>query len=417
MTPGRRIVATLPVAATGQVPIRKSRRRSEPTVAPRGWSRWLGEPRNTVFLVLASAFLIGGGRKLLQWWRARAVVARLGEPDLTAEAIEAATGHGRAPLMDLFRILTTAEAEPIRSAAGRALAVLWAQDNLIVEEEKALLLRGFASTWRARRRYPRQLGAPIPISVAYGVPFLAESGPGVGPNQIEWSHRIMGTRRAAHESFTPWKAGPGLAKIDLIPGDFDTNGPHRLVLQARARTRGLTDAWELDLPQIPFHIEFDSVLTPEALFTLADTSRGEALASVVQLEPIEAIESDAVEYLPLNQEFAFRNAPGLRVTTPLPCDLAHTIEIEIEGVSGRFPAGSVVVSGQGSTPPPTPEIRRFPLGPIETIPPGAIDRPGTRRVRAILKADPDRGWGDPDIRSIWPGTLETEWVNVEVVRR
>ncbi|SIO61056.1 hypothetical protein SAMN05444166_6623 [Singulisphaera sp. GP187] len=417
MTPGRRIFATLPVAATGQVPIRKSRRRSEPSDAPRGWSRWLGEPRNTVFLVLASALLLGGGRKLLQWWRARAIVARLGEPDLTVEAIEAASSHGRAPLMDLFRILTTAESEPLRWAAGRTLAVLWAQDNLIVEEEKALLLRGFATTWRARRRYPRQTHASIPIAVAYGIPFLIEGGKGVGPENLEWSHRIMGTRRAAHESFTPWKAGPGLAKFDLIPGDFDTNGPHRLVLQARVRTYGLTDAWELDLPQIPFHIEFDSVLTPDALFSLADASRGEAFARAIQLESIETNESDGVEYLPLNDEFAFRAAPRLRVMTPLPCDLAHTLEIEIEGIPGRFAAGAVIISGQGSTPEPRADVRRFPMGPIEAVPQAAIDRPGTRRVRAILTADPDRGWGDPDIRSIWPGTLETDWVNVEVARR
>ncbi|WP_406695773.1 hypothetical protein V5E97_32715 [Singulisphaera sp. Ch08] len=417
MTPGSRIVATLPVAATGQIPIRKSRRRSDPSAVPRGWSRWLGEPRNTVFLVLASALFLGGGRKLLQWWRARAIVERLGEPNLTVEAIDAASGHGRAPLMELFRILTTAETESLRWAAGRALAVLWAQDNLIVEEEKALLLRGFTTTWQARRRYPRQIQGAIPITVSYGIPFLIEGGVGVGPEHLEWSHRIMGTRRAAHESFTSWKAGVGLAKFDLIPGDFDTNGPHRLVLQTRVRTHKLTDAWELDLPQIPFHIEFDSILTPEALFTLADASREAALARAVQLESIETNESNAVEYLPLNEEFAFRNAPQLRVMTPLPCDLAHTVEIEIEGVSGRFPGGAVVVSGQGATPESPAEVRRFPLGPIEAVPHDVIDRPGTRRVRAILKADPDRGWGDPEIRSIWPGTLETAWVNVEVARR
>lgn len=417
MTPGRRIAATLPVAVTGEVPTRKSRRRSAPTDLPRGWSRWLGEPRNTVFLVLASALLLGGGRRLLQWWRARSVVARLGDAELSVEAIEAAANHGRAPLMDLFRILTTAESETLRSAAGRALATLWAQDNLIVEEEKALILRGFATTWRARRRYPRQLQAPIPIAVSYGVPFLAESGDGVGPENLEWSHRIMGTRRASAESFTPWRAGAGLATFDLVPGDFDSHGPHRLVLQARVRTRGLTDTWELDLPQIPFHIEFDSVLTPEALFSLADTTRSEALARSVQLEPVEANPSDTASYLPLNEEFALRDAPQVRIHTPLPCDLAHALEIEIEGIPGRFAAGAIVLSGQGSVPEPATATQRFPLGPIAPLPRDAIDRPGTRRIRVRLTADPNRGWGNPDIRSIWPETLETDWANVEVIRR
>lgn len=418
MSPGSRIVATLPAAATGQV--RKTRRRAV-SAAQRGWSRWLGEPRNTVFLVLAAALSIGGGRKLLQWWSARATVARLGEPNLTVEEIEAASNHGRAPLMDLFRILTTGETESLRQAAGRSLAILWAQDNLIVEEEKALLLRGFVTHWRARRRYPRQMRSAIPIVISYGVPFLNHAGQGVGAEHLEWSHRVTGTRRAAHESFTPWKAGAARAEIDLIPGDFDTNGPHRLVLQSRVRTRGLTDTWELDLPQIPFQIEFDPALTPDALYTLADAPREESIARAVRLEAIEPNESGTVEYLPLNAEFAFRSPPSLRVSTPLPCDLAHSLEIEIEGVAGRFGAGAVVLSGQGQIPNSVleerSEGRSFPLGPIDAVPREALDRPGTRRVRAFLKADPDRGWGDPDIRSIWPGTLETDWVNVEVVRR
>jgi hypothetical protein len=333
------------------------------------------------------------------------------------EDIEAASDHGRAPLMDLFRILTTGETEPLRQAAGRTLAFLWAQDNLIIEEEKALILRGFAANWRARRRYPRQIRASIPIVISYGVPFLNQGSQGVGAENLEWSHRILGTRRATHESFTPWKAGAARAEIDLIPGDFDTNGPHRLVLHPRVRTRGLTDAWELDLPQIPFHIEFDPALTPDALFTLADAAREESIAQAVRLGAIEPNESWPGEYLALNDEFAFRDAPALLVRTPLPCDLAHSLEIEIDGVAGRFEAGAVVLSGQGSAREEGPEFRTFPLGPIGAVPRDAIDRPGSRRVRAILKADPDRGWGDPDIRSIWPGTLETDWVNVEVVRR
>jgi hypothetical protein len=320
-------------------------------------------------------------------------------------------------LIDLFRILTTGETEPLRQAAGRSLAILWAQDNLIVEEEKALILRGFATNWRARRRYPRQMRAAIPISISYGVPFLNHGSEGVGAENLEWSHRIMGTRRATHESFTPWKAGAAQAEIELIPGDFDTNGPHRLVLHPRVRTRGLTDTWELDLPQIPFHIEFDPALNPDALFTLADASREESLARAVRLEAIEPNDAGTVEYLSLTEEFAFRDAPSLLVGTPLPCDLAHSLEIEIDGVAGRFEAGAVVLSGQGSAREEGPEFRTFPLGPIGAVPRDAIDRPGSRRVRAILKADPDRGWGDPDIRSIWPGTLETDWVNVEVVRR
>jgi hypothetical protein len=62
-------------------------------------------------------------------------------------------------------------------------------------------------------------------------------------------------------------------------------------------------------------------------------------------------------------------------------------------------------------------VRSFPLAEIVSIEPSAIERPGVRRVRATLKAMPERGWADPAIRSIWPGETQTNWVEVEIVRR
>jgi len=38
-------------------------------------------------------------------------------------------------------------------------------------------------------------------------------------------------------------------------------------------------------------------------------------------------------------------------------------------------------------------------------------------MRVILSADPDKGWADPEIRSIWPGRIVTDWVDIRVVRR
>src|SRR5262249_44183013 len=130
------------------------RRRS---VAPvhRGWDAWLGEPRNVVLLVLGAVLVIGGGRRLFQAWRARAGVGRLDEGDVTTDAIEAAAEHGRAGLMGLFHLLGSARSEAQRQSAGYALSVLWARDELIAEEEKALVRRGFDVRWRARMRYPR----------------------------------------------------------------------------------------------------------------------------------------------------------------------------------------------------------------------------------------------------------------------
>jgi hypothetical protein len=78
-----------------------------------------------------------------------------------------------------------------------------------------------------------------------------------------------------------------------------------------------------------------------------------------------------------------------------------------------------VLNGQGPYANEPESHRRFPLGPLGTLAPGAlaIDRPGPRRLRAILTPDPDRGWADPAIRSIWPGTITTGWIDALIIRR
>lgn len=414
MGSGNESRAFLTALAAGRVP--RGQRRQPGSVASRGWSGWLGEPRNAVFLVLASALIFGGGRRLVQGWKARRAVCRLGEPDVTIAEIEEASRHGRSGLIDLFRLLGTAESESLRDAAGRALAMLWAQDQLIIEEEKALVRRGFAVTWRARRRYPRALKSAIPLAVNFGVPFLRE-GVGVGPDNLEWSHRIAGARRVALESFTPWRVGAGHAEFSLIPEDFDTNGPHKLVLHTRVRTTGLTDAWELELPLMSLSFEFDPRLMTESLFALDDSARGEEITHAVQLEPIPANESREPRYVDLNETMALRDPPALSVLTPLPCDLAHDLEIEFQDVPGRFSAGTVVINGQGLSSSGPASTRTIPLGPLNSVPNDAFERPGTRRLRAILTPNPDLGWADPDVRSIWPGTTATRWVDVDIVRR
>jgi hypothetical protein len=409
------------LAAGAAAQVRKPSRRPPQTPPAPAWRRWLAEPRSAVLLVLGLALLFGGGRKLLQGWRARGAVGRLNDPGITPEDIEAAAEHGRAGLMDLFRILGTDKSETLRQAAGHALAVLWAKDELIAEEEKALIRRGYTVDWHARRRYPRGLNAPIPIVVTFGVPFLREGDAGIGPANLEWSQRILGGRRATLETFSAWTPGPPRVEFTIIPGDFDTNGPHKLVLEARARTVNLTESWALDLPHMPFTWEFDPRLDVEAIFTLPDETRGEAIARAVRLDRRDsgAEPSGPATYLDLTDQWALRNPPVLAIATPLPCDLAHRIEIEFEGIPGRFPAGTVVLGGQGPYPNEPESLRRFPLGPLDTLPPGvlAIDHPGPRRLRAILTPDPDRGWADPAIRSLWPGTITTGWIDALIIRR
>jgi hypothetical protein len=382
---------------------------------------WLSEPRTAVLIVVGGVLVVGGGRRLLQIWQTRKGLARLAEPDVTPEEIEAASRFGRSGLAELFRLFTEAPSQTLRTAAGRAISTLWAEDQLIAEEEQALARRGFSATWNARRRYPRALRSPIPITVTYGLPFLTDDGPGIKPANLEWSNCVQGARRAALEEYSPWTTGPGRLTFSVIPGDFETNGPHRLALQTRVRTCGLTDSWQIELPHLPFNFEFDPRLEVSALLTLPDESRGEVFARSVLLENQAGTDDAPARFLDLNSEFTIRNPPRLVVATPLPCDLAHQAYLEIDQVAGRFPAGAVVVSGQGSM---RGDVqcqaggsRTLPIGPVQSVPSEAIDRPGPRRVRLALEADPDLGWTDSEIRSIWPGTIETDWVSVEIVRR
>ncbi len=304
---------------------------------------------------------------------------------------------------------------------GEALARLWFLDQLVAEEEKAVVRRGFHVVWSARRRYPRALKGEIPIEVNYGVPFLEEGGRRVGPDNLEWSHRLTGARRAAIEEFSPWKAGPGKAAFTIFADDFESKGPHRLVLQARVRTVGLTTPWELDLIHVPFQFEFDPLLQLDALLTLPDAVRDEAVARAIRLEPAVAGDRESSTYLALGDEWTIRNPPRIAVATPLWCDLAHATAIEFEGITDRFPARHVILSGQGLAHRGAAEhdriVRYFEVGPVAPLPERVIDRPGLRRMRISLEPDPNSGWADPDVRSIWPGRFTTDWVDVEIMRR
>ena len=210
----------------------------------------------------------------------------MARPTSLRTEIEAVAEHGRAGVYELLRIFSSSPSEPARLAAGRALARLWLLDQLVAEEEKAVVRRGYTVTWSARRRYPRALRGEIPITVTYDVPFLEEGGRRVGPANLEWSHRVLGARRAAIEEFSPWAPGPGRVAFTIFPGDFETNGPHRLVLQTRIRTAGLTDSWELEPPHEPFNFEFDPILRLDAILTLPDATRDESVARAIRLEPV-----------------------------------------------------------------------------------------------------------------------------------
>ena len=217
-------------------------------------------------------------------------------------------------------------------------ARLWLLDQLVAEEEKAIVRRGYAVTWNARRRYPRALRAEIPIVVTYQVPFLQDDGRHVGPANLEWSHRMLGARTGRARRVFPLDGGDGCVACSIFPGDFDTNGPHRLVLQTRVRTAGLTDSWEIDLPQVPFTFEFDPILRLEAILTLADATRDESVARAIRLEPLAAAAGERSTYLSLGDEWTLRNPPDSRWRCPFPATWHTRSPSSSMGSRGRSPA-------------------------------------------------------------------------------
>jgi hypothetical protein len=193
-------------------------------------------------------------------------------------------------------------------------------------------------------------------------------------------------------------------------------------LETRVRTAAtLTDSWEIELPHIPFNFEFDPSLQLDAILTLPDAVRDEAVARAIRLVPVDQSDGDQPTYLAVGEEWTLQNPPRLEVATPLACDLAHAIAIEFEGSDEWLPAGRLILSGQGlprqGSPASEDVIRRFELSTISFLPPAIIERPGIRRMRISLEADTGVGWADPEVRSIWPGRTQTNWVEVKIVRR
>lgn len=370
-------------------------------------------PRNVVPLAFVGLLAVAGGRRLYDHWRARRAIVRLDRLDVAPQEIRQAAQFGRSGLTEFFRLLAEGPTPEVRRAAGWALGRLWKRDDLVAEEEKQVAVRGFEVHWSARRRYPRAMDRPIPIVVRFGLGFLEPDGDGLLLDDLEWSARIDGGQRAGLESWGPWTSGEGRMAFAIEPGDFVGNGPHRLVLRARVRPTS-NPPWELELPHIPFRFELDPLLEPSALLASAGVDRAEAFQRAVRL--VATDDADPPTWLPVVDEWLVRNPPSIQIESPLPCDLAHAAVAEFEGLAGSIPIRPVVVDGQ----PGSARCWTFPLGPEPIAEPAdrpALDRPGVHRLRVVLRPDADLGWASPDVRSVWPQPIVTDWVEVRVVRR
>jgi hypothetical protein len=367
-----------------------------------------------VLLVVGLALLLGGGRRLLQVLRARRAVNRLEEGTATPAEIEAAAGHGRAAIPELLRLLDPRHDETTRTAAGRALLRLWAADELIAEEEKGVATRLFEVQWLARRRYPRQIRGALRFEVRFGLTGLDRAGQGIRPDQLEWSWRIRGAPRASLEQFSAWQVVEQPIHFQIEAADLPAGSDMALAFQARVRTRGLTSRWELELPQVPFRFERDEALRVESILAPADSIVEEAMSRVVRFEISESrlgqADVDPV-FVPIDPEFAIVGQPRIGLDE-LTCDLAHRAILEFAEPKRSVGAGEVVylaARGEAST-----SVR--PLQ-VEPAPEPLVAEPGAYRIRLVLTPDPDLGWAHPDVRSVWPRRIVTEWQEARVVRR
>lgn len=378
-------------------------RRPEPRPERSPFER-LSAPRNLVFVVLFAVVGVGGGRRMLQAWRARRAIARLDDPGVSPTEVEQVGRFGRAGAYPLFHILSDDARPDHRDAAARALLRIWTADELVAEEEQAIVRRLYHVRWEARRTYPRALKRPIPIGLFAGIrEFLPDESERTRGGKLLQSYRVTGTGRASFEEDSPWQPGVIDTRVTIDPDDFPTDGPHRLVLQARIRTGPhLNGDWEIELPHSAFRFEFDRRLQVDSLLTHLDESRRAAMESGLAFSP------DAITSIDLGDRYKLTDVPELRVAAGLPCDIAHRVEFEFEGYPGLHPARPLVVSGERGGTYWVPEM---------DAPSGADLRPGEIRLRAILTADAELGWTDPAIRSIWPGAITTGWVAARVLRK
>lgn len=365
----------------------------------------LSNPRSAVLAALAGIVLIGVGRKALGGLRTRRALRRLSDEDVTPAEVAASAAAGRAAMTELARLHATAAQPEIRRAAARGLLTLWGHDELVAEEEKAIAGRLFDVRWHARRRYPRELSRPIALDVAFGLDGV-EPDTAVRPEALQWSYRVVGAHRASLEEFSAWTPGDGRAAWNIEPADFDSAGPHRLVLEPRLRYRGDAGGWELSLPSSAWTLELDPRLAVRAILGNPDESAAGVVAASVQLVSGAGPSSG---YRPLDPSFAASDLPALAITAPLPYDLAHQAAIELEGVPSRLPARPVVHRAMSEPGEPRPLA-------FDPAADSVLARPGSYRMRVILTPDPELAWVEPEIRAIWPGEIVTNWFDIRAVR-
>lgn len=378
----------------------------------------MSDPRRWVFIAVTAFLVLGGARKWLAGNRGRKMADRIANGQANLAEISNSAVHGRSVLPDLLSLLQDEAPADRKNAALEALIKLWRADELIAEEEKAILSRAIQVSWKQRRKYPRDFSGQFQITALFRLPLLADKSCNEWlRNHLRFETRVTGTRRATDEQWKPLPADSSQLTMEIESRDFPEDSIHRLMLFIRVKTEGLTSDWSLDLPGQATSFEWDHHLKSMALKAESDEKEAMIMQEALAWELIADADEMQLQNVAISPGFAIHHPPVAMLAIPLPRDIAHEAMLEIEEVSSNIRLKKWVIASRGSVSTAEKQFKQIPLEMMGLIDDSAISRAGKYRARLLLNPKPELGWADPEIRSVWPGRLTSPWVEIEIVRR
>ncbi|MFM7317670.1 MAG: hypothetical protein ACKO5E_12055, partial [bacterium] len=367
--------------ANPSTPVRKpGQRREIPPQSP------VGDPRRWVFIAVVAFLLLGGARKWLAASRGRKMADRIADGQASLDEIRQAARHGRAVLPDLLGMLADGKSDEMKSAAFESLIQLWQADELIAEEEKAIITRAFQVEWKQRRKYPRDYDGNFQILGFISLPKIQDESRIVWLSEhLRWETRVTGTRKATDDQWQMIPPDEMQLQIQMESRDFPEDCVHRVMLFTRVTTHGLTSNWTLDLPGQATSFEWDQHLKSAAL--KADFDEKEALIMQEALTWDCNADPDTIgsQLIALSPGFAIHRPPVALLRIPLPRDLAHDAVLEIDEISSKIKLKNYVIASRGSAITLQKQFKMIPLEIKRLIDDSAISRAGKYRARINLQ--------------------------------
>ena len=374
------------------------------------------DPRRWIFIAVV-AFLIFGG--IRRWMAARAgqkTADRIANGIASQDEIRNSFRHGRAVLPDLLAMLGEETSIDQKKAAFEALLRLWQADELIPEEEKAILTRAFQIRWKQRRKLPRDFSGIFQIHVFIGLPEIEdESCRQWLKSHLTWEMRVSGTRRATDDQWKKINDSEMKLVIEINSRDFPEETVHRIMLHTRATTTHLTSNWVLDLPSQSTSFEWETHLKALALRADFDDAESKEMQSGLIWRESELESNQESQLLQISHSFGIFKLPTPQLKLPLPRDISHDVILIIDGINSHISLNHAVMECR-QQPASTQQIRTLPLKIQNLIADDQISHAGKYKARLILKPRPELGWADPEIRSVWPESLEFPSIEIEIVR-